>query len=484
MTGWKPVMRAFVAASTALALTLVGVAHAQGADVGAFALDSMASTASWSGDVTAGVTARGLANTSQAYTGVPASPLFRDVPCAPGACDVALVDVALPAGTWSADTGGMIVQIRWPSYEAGYDLDLSVYGPDGALAGRSDMYGFSREESVWIPDPANGRWTIAVEPSFIVGQPAVPGMLETLRYEGFVAFERGRTITRQELEYDEPVTRSFVSFGGKSGPLLPDIVPTTPSEFHIESGFCVLHYYACGDRGLAHQPSCYAMETLGLTADQPQPGGGPLRCLRWTQGESNVGDGPLELHIYPDEGDGTQVYQRVYGSDGSVEQFGPSGTASYSKSHLHFHYRGWQDIKLRRLNDDGSLGELVRTGIDKGICMADIDNTRFGQAALPNAPLTYTIPGTCDQPTHRDPADPTFPGARYLQMGISVGHADVYAWYLGDQYIEISGVPDGRYALTVDQDVLGMLRELSTTNNSATGCVEIAGDQARDIPCI
>jgi hypothetical protein len=208
-----------------------------------------------------------------------------------------------------------------------------------------------------------------------------------------------------------------------------------------------------------------------------------MGCLRWTQGEYNIGDGPLELHVYPDEGDGTQVYQRVYDADGTVRQFGPSGTAFYSRSHLHFHYRGWQQIELRPLNDDGSLGAVVRTGIDKGICMLDIENTRFGQTVRPNAPLTYTVPGSCDAPMHRDPADPTFPGARYVQQGISVGYADIYAWYLGDQYVEISGVPDGRYALSVDQDVSGMLHEISTANNSATGCVEITGDVARDIPC-
>jgi hypothetical protein len=71
-------------------------------------------------------------------------------------------------------------------------------------------------------------------------------------------------------------------------------------------------------------------------------------------------------------------------------------------------------------------------------------------------------------------------GGRAFEKGTA---QDSYAWYLADQYVEISGLPDGRYALSVDQDVSGMLHEISTANNSATGCVEITGDAARDIPC-
>jgi hypothetical protein len=466
-----------------LALVVLVAGHAQSADEGAVVLRSRTATAAWTGEIAAGTTPSGVASTVQSWTGIPAHAALDTVPCDWVRCDVASVEVALPRGTWRKDPGGMIVQIRWPSMDLGWDLDLFVYDPDGALAGRSTMYAFSRGESVWIPKPRNGRWTVVVDPAFVVGQSVQPGVLERIRYEAFVAFERGLTVTRQELEYDEPVTRSFVAFGARKGSLLPDVVPTTPSDFHIESGFGVMHYYFFGDRGLRHQPSCYPTETANLTADEPAAGDPPLRCLRWTQGEYNLGEGPLELHVYPEKGDGTDVYQRIYSADGSVQQFGPMGSARYNRTHLHFHYQGWQEITLRQLKDDGSLGEVVRRGEDKGICMVDIENARFGQTALPNGPLTYAVPGSCDQPTHRDPADPTFPGALYLQMGISVGYADLYPWYLGDQYIEITGLEDGRYGLIVRQDVHGTLRELDRTNNTATGCVEIKGEHARDIPC-
>jgi hypothetical protein len=336
------------------------------------------------------------------------------VPCESSRCDVITVDVALPEATRAAGHGGMIVQIDWYALDLGLDLDLAVYDPSGSLAARStDIYSYG--ESVWIAGPRNGRYTIVVEPSATAGQPVVAGVVEPLRYDGFVGFEHGRTIARTELDHDAPVTRSFVAFADHDGALLPDVVPTVPADFHLDAGWGA-QYYIYGDRSLRGRPSCYPVETLGLTPDQPQPALGPMKCLRWTQGEYNLGDGPLEMHIYPDVGNGSEVYQRVYRTDGTVEQFGPVGSASFSWTHGHFHYRGWQDITLSRLNEDGSVGDMVRRGVDKGICMTDIRNARFGRTAPPASPLAYPVLGTCDQPTHRDRLRPDHGrrGARHL----------------------------------------------------------------------
>ena len=63
-------------------------------------------------------------------------------------------------------------------------------------------------------------------------------------------------------------------------PLLPDIVPTKPANFHVETGFGA-HMYFYADRGLRHQPSCYPQETTGLNSDEPRPGprAAPLPAL-------------------------------------------------------------------------------------------------------------------------------------------------------------------------------------------------------------
>jgi hypothetical protein len=114
-------------------------------------------------------------------------------------------------------------------------------------------------------------------------------VLTPIRYDGSARIERGLTVERTETNLGLPLTRRFVAFDKRApdaGPLLPDLVPTKPGGFHVESGWGA-HVYLYGDRGLRHPPSCYPQETLGLTSDQPQPGVGALRCLRGDQGEYN-----------------------------------------------------------------------------------------------------------------------------------------------------------------------------------------------------
>jgi hypothetical protein len=256
--------------------------------------------------------------------------------------------------------------------------------------------------------------------------------------------------------------------------LIPDLVPTRPAEFHVESGWGA-HVYFYGDRGLRHQPSCYPQETTGLTADEPRPGVGPLRCLRWSQGEYNLGDGPLELHNYPVQDSGTEMWQRIYRADGTVTQI-PVGQARFSPNHGHVHYLGFTTVTLHRIAPGGSPGAEVGRGPDKGICLADVE-----LAALEGdrtSPLSYAVPGTCDSATHADPHDPTFPGSPYLAMGISVGAADVYPWHIADQYLDVTNVPDGRYLLRVEINPSGILVEKTQTNNVAISCVALVGDHA------
>ena len=42
----------------------------------------------------------------------------------------------------------MLIQIQWPLIDAGCDLDLFVYGPDGSLVAQSAVWASSRTESV------------------------------------------------------------------------------------------------------------------------------------------------------------------------------------------------------------------------------------------------------------------------------------------------------------------------------------------------
>ena len=227
-------------AATTIILALAGIGEAE--DKGEFTLTaadpgSPDSTATWSGEFVLAVSADVVSGALATVPALPVSPLDAALPpCDASLCDVAKLDVALAPGTWIED-GGMLIQIQWPLIDAGYDLDLFVYGPDGSLVAQSAVWAFSRTESVWIRNPANGIYTAVIEPSLVVSQPIAPDVLTPLDYDAFVGFERALTVTRQETNNGEPYTRSFVVPGLQPDAppvtLLPDLVPTTPTNFHL-----------------------------------------------------------------------------------------------------------------------------------------------------------------------------------------------------------------------------------------------------------
>lgn len=60
--------------------------------------------------------------------------------------------------------------------------------------------------------------------------------------------------------------------------------------------------------------------------------------------------------------------------------------------------------------------------------------------------------------------------------GISVGWADVYNWFLADQYIEISGVPDGTYVLETLANPSHTVHETTLDDNAARVLIRLQGD--------
>lgn len=451
-------------------------------------LTSTSDTASWSGRFDAG-----------AFGVWPAVTLPEA--CTPQLCDIVPLEVRLPESTWQHRPGGMLIAIQSPVVDlTGYDIDLFVYAPDGSLAA-SSAFGFGGE-AAWIENPVNGRYTVKVVPKSVVSQPLVGDLFAPLTYDGFVRFDHGVTVRRAELRFGQEFLREFVAFGlterRPAVELLPDLVPTRPRNFHIETTAGVPPFFYL-NRGPGHQPSCYPEETLGLTDDDLTLGDVPLRCLRFDQGTYNLGDGPWQLNVYEDE---PGVYQRIYSSDGEVRMGEPLGEVEFHDAHGHFHYLGFQEITLHHIEQDGSL-TFVKEKPDKGICFADVEMMRFGRTDHPTSPRGYPggttaglpggdeaggirrgdMPWACADFQRQDPDDPKFPNRPFLEMGISVGWADVYSWAIADQYIDITDVSDGDYALIVDQDVRGRIREKHTHNNTAIGCVRITGDLADEIPC-
>jgi hypothetical protein len=96
---------------------------------------------------------------------------------------------------------------------------------------------------------------------------------------------------------------------------------------------------------------------------------------------------------------------------------------------------------------------------------------RFGHPD--QVPAAYVDPETCDG---RDEA----PG--FSRVGISPGWADTYPWFILEQYLEISGVPDGRYLLEFSVNEAAALSEVRHDDNRSTVVFDLRGDSVTVVP--
>jgi hypothetical protein len=420
-------------------------------------LGSLNSTAGWSGTMD---------------TGAVIDPSL----CFAARCDTRILHVALPPGAFSGHPTGLLVAINWPDdqLDLGNDLDLYVYGPDGRLVASSTLLQYSTGEAAWVQDPANGDYRVVIVPRTQLG-PTV--------YQGSAEFERGqahaqRTTLLGVVPWDQQIV-VLGDTGGPVRPLLPDLVPVAAHNFHMETAIAGSFYIAF-DRGLRHPPSCYPQETTGLDADRLGAQKNlPLRCLRFDSDLVNSGAGPFEIRAYPNNGNGIDAWQAIYNSDGSYSET-KAGQAIFSNAHGHVHFRGFDETGLYTINPDGTPGKLAVSMPDKGRCALDTHNDRFGQQG--DTPMHYVFPSTCDTNANQDPADPLYANAEYFRSGISAGWDDEYPWFIPDQYIDVTRVPDGRYLIVDKVNVAHNVQESNYANDSAEACVEIRGQTASGCP--
>ena len=105
---------------------------------------------------------------------------------------------------------------------------------------------------------------------------------------------------------------------------------------------------------------------------------------------------------------------------------------------------------MRRVNADGSVGELVATGDDKySFCLINI---------------RQPFPELTDSAIIVDGRGGNSCGDI---QGISVGYSDVYNSGLANQWIDVTDVPDGTYWLETIIDPENRLLETNDDNNTA-----------------
>jgi hypothetical protein len=401
----------FVPAATLL-LLLLGV-PAPAAFGAAATLNQPAQPVLWSNTVTSG-----------------GGPTGAVAECAPG-CDQFDVTVALPPGVWNQKPGSLQIAIRWSGRTLGDNLRLYVYR-EGALIARSDGI-IAIAQSVMIPNAPDGLYQV-----YVAYDPDSP--TATVAYDGLA-----------EVEYavnPQPARR-----------LLPDLEVRPHQNLSFDPSGIFF------DTISPAYPSCYQSEV-----DEE----GARLCLRFDQIFANVGEGPMELHFAVPTGETpptSPVFQRIHRSDGSAEDL-LAGAVEFHAAHGHYHFTSFGLTRLWSVDGSGTKigshpvrerdfarrigGQVARDGRKVSFCLADITIDFWGQKG--DGARTFNAP------------DCLFPAASdgtsdFFVQGITNGWADVYDWYLPDQYIDVNGLAEGLYLLESVADPDGLMVEANDANN-------------------
>jgi hypothetical protein len=242
--------------------------------------------------------------------------------------------------------------------------------------------------------------------------------------------------------------------------LLPDLVVRPQRNLGFDPGGL-----AVWDEMSTEYPTCYRSEVEEE---------GARLCLRFDQIFANAGEGALELRFTVPKGTKPptrDAFQRVFRSDGSASDV-LVGEVELHGTHGHYHFTSFGLSSLWTADSSGRKTasqplrireprrafrtNLVREARKTSFCMADVELD--GQTQQGAAQFTYD-PLACLTPAESDGTTDLF------VQGLSRGWIDVYEWYLPDQYVEVSGVPDGDYILQTVADPDGLLHESSKRNN-------------------
>ena len=201
-----------------------------------------------------------------------------------------------------------------------------------------------------------------------------------------------------------------------------------------------------GAQVVERRPDLQAFPAFSLVVGTSSSG---QKLLRFSTRTWNSGDGPLELRARETGTSGQNVYQRVFLSDGGYHDV-LAGTFVWHPTHNHFHFN---DYALYILQPVNAPGGSKKEGAKTTFCIMD---TNAVNTSLPRAPQ-QAVYSTC--------------GATI--QGMSVGWADTYGYTLDGQFIDITGLPNGDYALSIVADPKNHVLEINEGNNTSCMLVRL-----------
>jgi hypothetical protein len=186
------------------------------------------------------------------------------------------------------------------------------------------------------------------------------------------------------------------------------------------------------------------------------------KLLRFSSVVVNVGAGAFEVHGEQLDSDSDlETRQRVFDSAGGHRDV-PTDAIMYfgGDGHNHWHVRDLEYFELTRLDN----GNKVGTAAKHGFCF--FDSYRYGA----------TGPGSYNQPSNGGNACAGGASATQTVMGLSRGWGDIYQSSLPDQYVDITGLANGRYELRGTADPDHWFVESNNSNNFSWMNINIKGN--------
>lgn len=214
--------------------------------------------------------------------------------------------------------------------------------------------------------------------------------------------------------------------------------------------------------------SCLASEKTYIDQHYPNL----PRCLRFSTGPQNVGQGRWEIVFAAAEGitDEGTAYQRVYYSDGTHEDV-EAGTFRYHNAHGHYHHTGIGGFELLRVTDPitGAM-DPVSKGPKIGMCTGDalIAEWRSARSDLPLG-LEDGSSACTGSPTG-------------TSLGLSKGWGEIYPWLVEGNFVPFPGGTDGDglYVVRATADTraegTATFSETEETDNWSYAYIRVKGD--------
>jgi hypothetical protein len=193
---------------------------------------------------------------------------------------------------------------------------------------------------------------------------------------------------------------------------------------------------------------------------------GSRRVLRFSNTVWNHGPGALEMRglLNPDS-DTILITQMVYRLNGASAGM-RIGESIFHPTHEHWHFESFAVYEIWSAAPDGTLIEREVSSGKVGYCGRD-------DRRLKNAEIGLE-PGEEDYPGSRRPA---YTGCNWWLQGISVGWTDIYRHHLPGQELDISGLPDGLYALVSTVNPVRQILEAEYENNANRAYFQLEGNR-------